>query len=71
MKSRLSIYCNEENMKKFEEVVAYLGREENKFLFHKQAVSSTFIILLETFYQLFIETGNEMSYFERMARLKQ
>ena len=54
MKSRLSIYCNEENMKKFEEVVAYLGREENKFLFHKQAVSSTFIILLETFYQLFI-----------------
>ncbi|BAN61409.1 MAG: hypothetical protein E6491_00860 [Streptococcus anginosus] len=71
MKSRLSIYCNEKNLQKFEEVVAYLGREENKFLSHKQTVSSTFTILLETFYQLFIETGNEMSYFERMARLKQ
>ena len=71
MKSRLSIYCNEENLQKFEEVVAYLGREENKFLSHKQTVSAAFTILLETFYQLFIETGNEMSYFERMAQLKQ
>ena len=71
MKSRLSIYCNEENLQKFGEVVAYLGREENKFLSHKQTVSATFTILLGTFYQLFIETGNEMSYFERMAQLKQ
>ncbi len=71
MKSRLSIYCNEENLQKFGEVVAYLGREENKFLSHKQTVSATFTILLVTFYQLFIETGNEMSYFERMAQLKQ
>ena len=60
VQSRLSLYLNNQQEKKLDEITAFLN----------DGKSQTFKIMLETFYQLFIEDGNDLAYENRLNQLQ-
>ncbi|HER0816500.1 TPA: hypothetical protein VJE30_001330 [Streptococcus pyogenes] len=66
-KNRITIYLNDNNYQKFEEVIGYLLGSD---IYLKSNKSSIMIALIETFHRLFILPNEQLNYSERLAQLE-
>lgn len=70
MRSRINIYFTEETYRKFSEIKTYLEDAGGRLNRQGQNHSATVVLLIDTFYKLFLETGETKNYFERLSQLE-
>lgn len=70
MTTRLSIYFNEETSQKFSEIKMYLENVGGGLGRQSRNQSAVAVLMMDTFYKLFIEMGEGKNYHERLSQLE-
>lgn len=70
MATRINIYFNEETLRKFSEIKAYLEGVGGSLNRQGQNHSATVVKIIDVFYKLFLEAEDRQHFSERLSRLE-